>query len=102
MDYQVLMQHYDSRERKEFEISVATLRRYGAQEIYIFGSMARGGFDENSDWDFAVRGITPADGLRAQGILLSILSRPIDLVDLDNDPEFASHLQQKEDCIRVA
>ena len=102
MDYQVLMQNYSSRERKEFELSVTELKKYGAQEIYIFGSMARGGFDESSDWDFAVRGISPADGLRVQGILLSALSRSVDLVDLDDDPEFALHLQKKEEFIRVA
>ena len=58
-------------------------REYGARQVFLFGSLARGTFGPGSDIDLAVEGISDGDLLRAQGRLLGEFPEfPIDLVDL--------------------
>lgn len=97
-----LYQKLPDKEKQELEVAIETLISCGAQEIYLFGSMTTGQIDQNSDWDFAVRGIGSAAGLHAHGILLTTLQRSVDLIDLDFDCDFASHLESTMELVRVA
>ena len=92
-----------SRERsdlaRERESSLAQARacarllgeRYGASQVYLVGSLARGhGFHASSDIDLAVRGLRPDDLLGALDALYSITDRDVDLVRLEEaTPSFA-------------
>ncbi len=62
--------------------------RFGASMVFAFGSLVRpGGFDERSDVDLAVGGVTPDQFFRAWAAVSSVVDRPLDLVDLDDCPE---------------
>jgi predicted nucleotidyltransferase len=96
------MDSLSEKDRQELETAIALLKGYGAQEIFLFGSMARGDMDEYSDWDLAVRGLPPAAYFNALARLMKILSRTVDLVDLDEANPFTVHVAAKEEFIRVA
>ena len=66
--------------RRREEI-VALARRYGATDVRLFGSVARGDSDESSDVDFLVR-FEPGRSLLDQGGLLMELREMLG-VDVD-------------------
>lgn len=78
------------------------LREFGAQEIYVFGSAARGKYDpDKSDIDLAVRGIPPESFYGAVGETMCSLDRNFDLIDLDAQSTFGKFLQEHGELTRV-
>jgi predicted nucleotidyltransferase len=65
---------------------VDELVRLGALRVILFGSVARGEADDDSDLDLAVSGL-PADKLfEAMSIAWTVAGRPVDLVRLEEAP----------------
>lgn len=77
------------------------LRRHGAQEVYLFGSYARGDARPDSDIDLAIRGIPPEVFYQAVGEVLCTAKTPIDIVDLDDPGPLMDLLRQEGDFRRV-
>jgi predicted nucleotidyltransferase len=77
------------------------LKKAGAREVYLFGSVATGVLREDSDVDIAVTGLPPRQFFRAMGQASRALGRPVDLVDLDEDDPFADYLKSKGELVRV-
>lgn len=96
------MNSLSEKDSHELEAAIALLKSYGAREIFLFGSMARGDMDEYSDRDLAVRGLPPAAFFSALARLMKILSRTVDLVNLDETNPFSAHVALKNEFIRVA
>lgn len=92
----------DARFRDDIERAVSYLKEMGCSEIYIFGSIANGTADDDSDIDIAVRGISPERFFKIYGHLLLILEHEIDLVDLDLQKKFGERLIENETLKRVA
>jgi predicted nucleotidyltransferase len=86
----------------DLEAAISMLKDYGAREIYLFGSMARGVADEQSDWDFAVRGLPSDRYFAVLGELLTRLHRRCDLVDLQKSTRFGEMLERAGEMVRVA
>jgi predicted nucleotidyltransferase len=87
--------------RDDLERAVEYLKSVGCSEIFVFGSTARGDYEDDSDLDIAVRGI-PADQFFAvYGELMTRLSRPVDLVDLDLQKRFGKQLLAGSELRRV-
>jgi predicted nucleotidyltransferase len=83
--------------RSPIEQSAAILKEFGAEAIYLFGSIVDGKFHDDSDIDMAVSGLAPNKFFEAMGQILLILPRPLDLIDLDDDTAFTRYLKQKLD-----
>ncbi|MDX9957274.1 MAG: nucleotidyltransferase domain-containing protein [Spirochaetia bacterium] len=96
------MDSLSEKDRQELDAAIVLLKSYGALEIFLFGSMARGDMDEHSDWDLAVRGLPPASYFNALARLMKILSRTVDLVDLDEANPFSVYVTTKDEFTRVA
>lgn len=96
------MGNLDETDKKDLVKAIELLKAYGAREIYLFGSMARGDMDRYSDWDFAVRGLPSTDYYSAFAKLMQVLSRSVDLVDLDEVNPFSAYVLTKKECTRVA
>ena len=77
------------------------LVRFGAREVYLFGSRARGTADDSSDLDLAVAGLPPRLFFRAFGRLLMLAPCSVDLVDLDHDTPFTRCLREEGELVRV-
>jgi predicted nucleotidyltransferase len=69
-----------------------TLKSFGATDVYLFGSLAKGTFRSNSDIDLAVSGIPPEKFFEAMGRAEDVLKREIDLIDLDENNPFVEFL----------
>lgn len=70
-------------------IALLLRRRWGAEHVYLFGSLARhvsgkGGFGELSDIDLAVTGLSDQDFYAIYGRILRLSSFPVDLVSLES------------------
>ncbi|WP_324715481.1 nucleotidyltransferase domain-containing protein [Carboxydochorda subterranea] len=72
--------------RSSLPALVETLRRYGATEVYVFGSLREGYFHLASDIDLGVRGIPPERFYAALAALDAVCDIPVDVVDLDEAP----------------
>ncbi len=70
--------------KEDIKKATKILKENGANEVFIFGSIANGKFNENSDIDIAVRGINEKDFYRVAGILMFELENEFDLIDLDD------------------
>lgn len=75
---------------------------FGATEVYVFGSYARGEATEYSDVDLAVRGLPDEVFFRAIGQAGCELPVELDVVALDEDNLFAQWLLKWEAMRRVA
>ena len=81
--------------------AAAALKAAGAREVYLFGSAAKGQLSLTSDVDLAVSGLPPESFYRAMARAASILGRPLDLVDLDEDTPFTRYLRHEGELRRV-
>jgi len=91
-------------EHDELEIKTAAkvLIASGAREVYCFGSAATNTMRSGSDVELAISGLPPERFYRAVGQALRMLSRPVDVVDLDEQTPFTEHLRNKGRLQRVA
>ena len=64
--------------------AIEILKENGAKEVFIFGSIANGKFNINSDIDIAVRGIEAEKFYKVASILMFELENEFDLIDLDD------------------
>ena len=88
--------------RARLQRAAAALKEEGAREVYVFGSAAEGDLEAGSDIDMAVSGLPPRAFFRAMGLASEAAGRPVDLVDLDEDNPFVSHLKNRGKLHRVA
>ena len=86
----------------DLDRAVEYLKSIGCTEIYVFGSAARGDAREDSDLDIAVRGIPADKFFTFYGELMTRLSRPVDLIDLDLQRRFGEQLVACADLRRVS
>ncbi|MDI7266471.1 MAG: nucleotidyltransferase domain-containing protein [Myxococcota bacterium] len=81
------------------------VRQYGARRVWVFGSLAEGGFHDRSDIDLAVEGLSPGSALFRAGADLDDLARPfrVDLVPIeDARDEVRAHVLRHGEMIRDA
>jgi predicted nucleotidyltransferase len=88
--------------RQRVEKAAALLKNAGCKEVYLFGSVAEGSDNENSDIDIAVKGCPPGRFFELLGRLLLELDCRVDLVNLDHEDAFARHLLDKGQLLHVA
>lgn len=72
----------------------ALARRYGAARVWLFGSSANGR-KRGRDLDLAVEGVAPARFFQFLGELMLSLSRPVDLVSLENRSKLSALIRRE-------
>lgn len=76
---------------QDHKIIISYARKYGAKEIYLFGSS----LDQSimsGDIDLAVNGLSPVLFFNFYGKLLRHLSKPVDLVNLSRPSRFTESI----------
>lgn len=88
--------------RKDIERAIEILKKSGAKEIYIFGSIVNGNTNNNSDIDLAVKGIYQDDFYKVLSVLYFELKNNVDLVDLDDkENRFSKMLLESGELLKV-
>lgn len=77
----------------EKDVILTCARKYGATELYLFGSTLR--TDDYRDIDLGVKGISPALFFRFYGELLRKLSCAVDVVDLAQESPFTALIEKE-------
>lgn len=80
---------------KDLAKAVEILKRFGAKEVYVFGSQAAGKARPDSDLDLAEKGIPPEKFFKAYGNLLMALEHDVHLIDLDKPNDFSKFLSAR-------
>ncbi len=88
--------------QKDIDIAVNILKEEGCSEVYIFGSIAEGTSNVNSDIDIAAKGIKKGTFLKVFARLMSALEHSVDLVDMNRNIRFTKHIFEIGDIIRIA
>jgi len=71
---------------------------YGVKAVWLFGS-ALDDEEHAGDIDLAVEGLAPEKFFEFYGHIYFALSKPVDLVDLGQNPPIASIIREKGVCI---
>ena len=87
--------------KEQIAKAAEALKKAGAREVYLFGSLAQGRIRQGSDIDMAVSGLPPARFFQAMGDAADLLDVPLDLVDLDEDNPFTEYLREHGELVRV-
>jgi predicted nucleotidyltransferase len=100
-----MVTHLQQRDRQRDvapRLARTLVETYGVRRVILFGSLAWGGVDEQSDIDLAVEGL-PADRLaEAHGALMLQASGPVDLVRLETLPAtFRQRLEAEGEVLHV-
>ena len=78
------------------------LKENGATEVFIFGSIVNGKFNEKSDIDIAVNGLNAKKFYKVASMLMFELENEIDLIDLDeNENSFSQMLLKLGGMLKV-
>ena len=89
--------------KKKLSEAIEYLKNIGATEIILFGSMAHGNFNEFSDIDLAIRGISPKTYFKTIADLSSIIHFKVDLVLLDYvSKEFKEKIMSEGELVYAA
>lgn len=70
--------------QEDIKKATQILKENGAKEVFIFGSIANGKFNENSDIDIAIKGLNEKNFYKVASILMFELEHEFDLIDLDD------------------
>lgn len=87
---------------KDIKQAIEILKSYDCSEIYVFGSIVKGNYKDNSDIDIAIKGIKPEKFFDAYADLSFSLQSEVDLVNLDTNKHFADLLFDIKELVRVA
>lgn len=88
--------------KKRVEKAATLLKSAGCKEVFLFGSVAEGNANENSDIDIAIKGCPPGRFFELLGKLMLELDCRVDLVNLDHEDDFSRHLLNKGQLLHVA
>jgi predicted nucleotidyltransferase len=86
---------------KVIQKAADVLRSFGATDVYLFGSVAKGTHNDRSDIDLAVSGIPPEFFFKAMGTTMNTIKREFDLVELDEKNLFVDYLKSQGKPQRV-
>ena len=88
--------------QEDIKKAIKILKENDVTEIFIFGSVVNGNFNENSDIDIAIKGIKQEEFYRVASILMFEIEKEIDLIDLDDENDkFAKMLIDKNILVRI-
>lgn len=76
----------------EKELILTCAHKYGATELYLFGSTLES--DQYHDIDLGVKGVSPALFFKFYGELLRKLSKSVDVVDLSKRTRFTDIVEE--------
>ena len=94
---------FPAKVKTDIEKASEILKKYGCTEIFVFGSVVNGKFNDDSDIDIAVKGLEDRLFFKVLAELGRQLFHEIDLIDLDDEENrFVQFILKKGELIKVA
>ena len=91
----VILENLPISYNRDIKKAIKILKENNSKEIFIFGSLVNGNYNENSDIDIAVRGLSQDKFYKVASILLFELENEFDLIDLDDEQNRFSQILLK-------
>ena len=79
----VILENLSISYKRDIKKAIKIIKKNNSKEIFIFGSLVNGNYNESSDIDIAVRGLSQDKFYKVASILLFELENEFDLIDLD-------------------
>ena len=79
----VILENLSISYKRDIKKAIKIIKKNNSKEISIFGSLVNGNYNESSDIDIAVRGLSQDKFYKVASILLFELGNEFDLIDLD-------------------
>ena len=102
IEKQYLIERLPEDYRSDLEKAIRILTAEGCNEIYLFGSLAKGQSSPRSDIDLAVKGLRDSIFFEVLGKLLVALNHPVDLLSLEDENRLIALLRKRGEMLRVA
>ena len=87
--------------KKDIQIAVKILKNEGCKNIYLFGSLVTGNFNESSDIDIGIEGLPPEKFFSTYSKLGIQMNNLIDLVDFDFSKDFFEIVKKNKEIIKI-
>lgn len=88
--------------KNDIETALKIFKQFGVTDVYLFGSLSNGKYNEKSDIDFAVKGLKNKYFFKVGGQLMGKLNNEFDLVDLDSKKsDFAKMLLESGRLVKI-
>jgi predicted nucleotidyltransferase len=87
--------------KKDIQKAVEILKYEGCKNIYLFGSLVTGNFNDRSDIDIGVEGLAPEKFFSVYGKLGINMNNVIDLVDFDFSKDFFEIIKKHKEIIEI-
>ena len=91
----VILENLPISYKRDIKKAIKIIKENNSKEIFIFGSLVNGNYNENSDIDIAVRGLSQDKFYKVASILLFELENEFDLIDLDDEQNGFSQILLK-------
>ena len=91
----VILENLPISYKRDIKKAIKILKENNSKEIFIFGSLVNGNYNENSDIDIAVRGLSQDKFYKVASILLFELENEFDFIDLDDEQNRFSQILLK-------
>ena len=79
----VILENLSISYKRDIKKAIKIIKKNNSKEIVIFGSLVNGNYNESSDIDIAVRGLSQDKFYKVASILLFELENEFDLIDLE-------------------
>lgn len=91
----VILENLSISYKRDIKKAIKILKENNLKEIVIFGSLVNGNYNEISDIDISVRGLSQDKFYKVASILLFELENEFDLIDLDDEQNRFSQILLK-------
>ena len=85
----------------DIEKAVFCLKEEGCTAIFLFGSLVTGKYNDSSDIDFGVMGLSPRKYIRTCSKLSNIMENDFDLVDFDENRSLYNLLYSIDEIVEI-
>ena len=88
--------------QKQLNILIPFLKKYGVTQIYLFGSLYEGTYNDDSDIDIAISGLNPSLYYKIYGIIMYKLKIDCDIINLDEKNNgLVEYLKEQKRWIKI-
>ena len=87
--------------RVDIENAAFCLKEEGCTAIYLFGSLATGEYDDSSDIDIGIMGLSPQKFIRTYSKLNNIIQNRFDLIDFDENRDMYNFLNSIGEVVKI-